>query len=538
MQIRFLLIPIFVTCLGRAGHAEVKPAAIFADGMVLQREMPVPVWGTAAAGEKVSVAVAGQMVETTAGPDGRWLVRLAAIKAGGPFELKIDGTNHLTVKDVLLGEVWVAGGQSNMEMHVDQSAGGAEAAAAANDTQIRFFKVGGALPFEPTRDFSGNWQTATPENVKSWSAAAYFFAKDLRAALGVPVGVIQNAVGWTPAEAWTSREALAAEPELKPIVDRWDHWTAAYPKAKEIYDHAHAQWQSAADAAKASGKPAPPEPPAPSNPSFIHHASVLFNGMVNPLIPYSIRGVIWYQGETNASRADQYRRLFPVMINDWRSRWGEGDIPFIFVQIAPLDAGPVDRAELRDAQREALSLNKTAMVVTVDIGMAKDEHPKNKQEVGRRLALAAEKLAYGKDVIASGPLYQRMAIEGDKIRLKFTEVAGGLSFRDSEVKGFTIAGADQQFHPAKVVIDGDTVVVSSESVSSPKAVRYAFANFPEYSLFNSARLPASPFRTDDWPLTTKGETKMFFEQMQLDETTMTPKPGEPANPKIQKTNPK
>ncbi len=524
--------------LARVGHADVKPAAIFADGMVLQRDMPDRVWGTATPGEKVNVSFAGQSIQTTAGPDGRWVVRLNPIPAGGPFELTIAGNNQLTIKNVLIGEVWVAGGQSNMEMRVEQSAGGGDAAAGANDTQIRFFKVGGALPFAPTRDFGGNWQACTPDNVKSWSAAAYFFAKELRPALGVPIGVIQNAVGWTPAEAWTSRDALLADPELKPIADRWDHWTEAYPKAKEIYEHSHAEWILAADAAKAAGKPAPPEPPAPSDPSFIHHASVLFNGMVNPLIPYSIRGVIWYQGETNASRADQYRRLFPAMIRDWRSRWGEGDMPFIFVQIAPLDAGPVDRAELRDAQRETLALKNTAMVVTVDIGMAKDEHPKNKQEVGRRLALAAEKLAYGKDLVASGPLYQRMSIEGDKIRLHFTEVGGGLIFHDQRARGFTIANADRRFHPADAVIDGETIVVSSSAVAHPEAVRYAFANFPEYSLFNRAGLPASPFRTDDWPLTTKGETKMFFDQIQLDEVTMTPRPGEPANPKSQAPNPK
>lgn len=523
MRTKSLLILILMAAYCRTGNADVKPAAIFADGMVLQRDMPAPVWGTAAPGEKVSVAIAGQTVGTTAGPDGRWITRLAALKAGGPFEMIIAGTNQLTIKNVLIGEIWLAGGQSNMEMHVDQSAGGVETAAAASDVQIRFFKVGGALPLEPARDFGGNWQACTPDNVKSWSAAAYFFARDLRRDLGVPIGVVQNAVGWTPAEAWTSREALTADPELKPILDRWDRWTAAYPKAKEIYDRAKAAWKSAADSAKVSGKPAPPEPLAPSDPAFIHHATVLFNGMVSPLIPYAIRGVIWYQGETNASRADQYRRLFPAMIRDWRSHWGEGDVPFIFVQIAPLDAGPVDRAELRDAQRETLKLKNTAMVVTVDIGMVKDEHPKNKQEVGRRLALAAEKLAYGKDVIASGPLYQRMTIEGDKIRLHFTDVDGGLTFHDGQAKGFAIAGADRVLHPAQAVIEGETIVISSPSVATPSAVRYAFANFPEFSLFNRAGLPASPFRTDDWPLTTKGETKMFFEQMQLDEITMTPK---------------
>ncbi len=528
--------------------ADVKPAALFADDMVLQRDMPMPIWGTADAGEAVSISIAGHQANATADTDGHWLARFNdPLQAGGPFEMIVRGKqNTLTLKNVLVGEVWIAGGQSNMEMHLDKVEGG-PAAAAANDPRIRFFKVGGALPATPSRELHGQWQTSNPQNAKDWSAAGYFFARDLHAALGVPVGIIQNAVGWTPAEAWTSRAALVADPELKPIMDRWDQWAAASPKAKQIYAAGLAEWKRAAEQARTEGKAAPPEPPAPANPDFIHHASLLFNGMLHPLIPCAFRGVIWYQGETNASRAEQYRRLFPAMIRDWREQWHAavpasptapttapaGDFPFIFVQIAPLDAGPIDRAELREAQRETLAqVRNAAMVVTVDIGMQKDEHPKNKLEVGRRLSLAAQKLAYGKAAIASGPVYRRMKIEGASIRLTFDDLGGGLVSKPgpraeqsdgTKLIGFTIAGADQKFVPADARIDGDTVVVSSASITQPTAVRYAFANWPQYSLFNKAGLPASPFRTDDFPFTTKGESRMFYDRIGLDDVTLTPK---------------
>ncbi|HEY8666508.1 MAG TPA: sialate O-acetylesterase, partial [Tepidisphaeraceae bacterium] len=329
-----------------------------------------------------------------------------------------------------------------------------------------------------------------------------------------------------PAEAWTSREAMEADPDLKVIVQRWDHWTAAYPHAKELYEQKMKEWKAAADKAKTDGKPIPTEPAQPANPEFMHRAAALYNGMLAPLMPFAIRGVIWYQGETNSGRADQYRKLFPALIRDWRGHWGQGNFPFIYVQIAPMDAGPVDRAELRDAQREALSLPNTAMIVTLDIGEAKDEHPHNKKEVGHRLALAAEKLAYAQDVVYSGPLYQGMKVEGNAIRLSFEHVDGGLVARGGSLKGFTIAGEDKKFVAADAKIDGKSVLVSSAKVDKPVAVRYCFVNWPgdeNVTLFNTAGLPASSFRTDDWPLTTKGETRMFFDQMGLDDVTLTPK---------------
>jgi sialate O-acetylesterase len=523
------LFPPFVVLLlsAAAARADVKPATLFADNMVLQRDMPLPVWGKADAGEQVVVSVGNRRAETVAGADGRWMLRLEPLEAGGPLELSIGGKNSLVFKNVLVGEVWVAGGQSNMEMRVSQADHGDEAAAAANDPQIRFFKTGGSLPAEPAEVASGDWQLCQPDRVKDWSAAAYFFAVEIRASEGVPVGILQSAAGWTVAESWTSRQTLAADPEFRYMLEWWGKWSQAYPHAKELYDHKRAEWQTAADAAKLAGQPAPPEPPAPMNPTFIHHPSLLFNGMIHPLVPFAIRGAIWYQGETSASRADQYRRLFPALIGDWRRHWKQGDFPFIFVQIAPLGANVidlVDRAELRDAQREALAVKNTAMVVTIDIGEKDDEHPKNKQAVGHRLALAAERLAYGKDVPASGPLYKQMRVEGSTIRLTFSDFSGGLVAKNGgPLVGFSLAGADRKFVPAEARIDGDTVVVSAAGVAEPAAIRYAWANWPEFSLLDRAGLPASPFRTDNWPLTTLGEKRMLFEQIPLDEVTLTPK---------------
>lgn len=521
LALSLLLAPVAV-------RAEVKLAGVFADHMVLQRDVPVPVWGSAAPGEKIALSIADSKAEATAGEDGKWMARLPALKAGGPFELIVAGKNTVTLTDVLVGEVWVCGGQSNMELKLERAAGAPEAIAAAKDPLLRQFRVKGNIPSQPAKDVRGEWQTASPETVKAWSATGYFFGRELRDKLNVPVALIHNAVSWTPAEAWTSRETLEADPALKPIVQRWDQWTAAYAPAYQLYQQKLKDWHVEADKAKAEGKAVPAEPVAPANPQHIHHAIALYNGMVAPLMPYAIRGVIWYQGETNAPRADQYRKLFPAMIRDWRSHWGQGDFPFLYVQIAPLDAGPLDRAELRDAQRETLSVPNTAMIVTLDIGDRKNEHPTNKKEVGRRLWLAAQKLAYSQNVEWSGPLYKSMRLDGRSICLSFDSVGKGLAAKgDAGLKGFTIAGEDKHFVPAEARIEGETVVVSSAKVEKPVAVRYAFANWPgeeNVTLFNAAGLPASSFRTDDWPLSTMGETKMLFDQMGLDEVTLTPKP--------------
>ena len=251
-----------------------------------------------------------------------------------PSRMTIAGSNTIAIKNVLVGEVWVASGQSNMDMKLPSAEGGPEAGRQAGDPSLRFFTMGLTLAEEPSRDVRGVWRVSTPQEAANWYAAAYFFARELRQTLGVPVGVVQAAQGWTPAEAWTSRKALLADPQLKIIVDRWDLWTAATPGAKQLYEKKMAEWEQAVQQAKATGKPEPPQPPAPANADFMHRAASLYNGMIAPMTPYAIRGAIWYQGETNASRADQYRRLFPAMIRDWRAAWGQGDFPFLFVQIA------------------------------------------------------------------------------------------------------------------------------------------------------------------------------------------------------------
>jgi sialate O-acetylesterase len=510
--------------LPAVARAEVKPMSLFSDNMVLQRDMPLPVWGMALPGETVTVTLAGHKAHATADSQGRWMAKLPAQPAGGPFEMTIAGKNTITLKNVLVGEVWLASGQSNMDMKLPSAAGGPEAVQQAGDPSLRFFSAGLTLATEPARDVRGAWRVSTPQEAANWYAAAYFFACDLRQTLGVSVGILQAAQGWTPAEAWTSRKALLADPQLKIIVDRWDLWMAASPGAKQLHEKKMAEWKQAAARAKAAGKPVPPQPPAPSSADFMHRASSLYNGVIAPMTPYPIRGVLWYQGETNASRADQYRRLFPAMIRDWRTAWGLGDFPFLFVQIAPLDTGGgVDSAEHRDAQREALAVPNTAIVVTLDIGDAKDEHPKNKKEVGRRLSLAAQKLAYGRDVVFSGPIYRDMKVQGSEVRIRFDQVHGGLVAKDGRLAGFVVAGEDQKFVPAEAKIDGDEVLVWAKAVAVPKAVRYAWANYPQATLFNKPGLPASGFRTDDWPLTTRGEWKMFFEQINLDQRTLTPR---------------
>jgi sialate O-acetylesterase len=321
--------------------------------------------------------------------------------------------------------------------------------------------------------------------------------------------LIHTSWGGTPAESWTSREMLEADPELKPIMERSDAGLKDYPKQKEKYEQAMKDWPATVEKAKADGKPEPAKPKAPSEPEKNSwYASGLFNGMIHPLIPFAVKGAIWYQGESNAGRAFQYRKLFATMIQDWRKRWGH-DFPFFFVQLANYtprkpEPGDSDWAELREAQSMALSLPKTGMAVIIDIGEGNDIHPKNKQDVGKRLALAAQAIAYGKDIEFSGPMYDSMAVEGGVIRLKFKHLGGGLVAKGGEeLKGFAIAGEDKKWVWAAAKIDGETIVVSSDKVEKPVAVRYAWANNPECNLYNKADLPASPFRTDQWDGVTK-----------------------------------
>jgi len=489
--------------------ADVRLPAIIGSNMVLQQDMKDAIWGWAAPGEEVTVTLGSQKATAKADKDGRWQVRLEPLKAGGPMEMTVAGQNMIKVANILVGEVWICSGQSNMAMSVKSSKDSDKEIAEAKYPKIRLFKVANAAVAEPAQDVKGEWVECGPETVGGFSAAGYFFGRDLLKALDVPVGLIHTNWGGTPAEAWTSRATLEADPDLKVIVERQAQAIENFPKAKENWEANRekllAKWKADAEKAKAEGKQAPRQPGAPGDPRTSPNSpATLYNGMIAPLLPFGIRGAIWYQGESNAGRAYQYRKLFPAMIADWRKNWGEGDFPFLFVQLAnfkPAKAEPADSdwAELREAQTMTLSLPKTGMAVIIDIGEANDIHPKNKQDVGHRLALAAEAIAYGKTIVYSGPLYESMKVEGDKVRLKFKHVGGGLAAKGDKLTGFAVAGEDKKFVWADAKIDGDTVVVSSKDVPKPVAVRYAWADNPDGNLYNKEGLPASPLRTDDWP---------------------------------------
>ena len=485
--------------------ATVSVPSIIGDHMVLQQGKKLPIWGKASPRENVTVTLAGKTVKAAACPKGYWKVELPKMKSGGPLELTIQGKdNTLTIKDVLVGEVWIGSGQSNMQWCVKDSMNGKDEVAAANYPNIRLFYVKRTVATTPQDNCEGEWKLCSPETVPEFSAVLYFFGRDLHKELKLPLGLIHSSWGGTPAESWTSRPTLVGDPELKVIADRWDENLANYPKAKADFDKAMEDWKKAADEAKAAGKEEPKKPNAPQGADSPWLASGLYNAMIAPLVPYAVQGAVWYQGESNAGRAYQYRKLFAAMIEDWRKIWGY-DLSFYFVQLANFTATKPepedsDWAELREAQNMALKLKKTGVALAIDIGEAKDIHPKNKQEVGRRLALNALAKDYGKDVDYLGPMYKSMAVKGNEIAIKFSGTDDGLVAKGGEpLKGFAIAGADKKFVWADAKIKGGKVVVSSPQVAKPVAVRYAWAHNPVCNLFNGAGLPASPFRTDTWP---------------------------------------
>ncbi len=625
--------------------ADVKLASPFGDHMVLQQGCPVPVWGTAAAGEKVTVEFAGQSNSVVAGTDGRWRIDLKKLKASAEsrrFTVTGGATpSPLVLNDVLVGEVWLCGGQSNMERQLGLRSGqkpiiGWEhEVAAANHPLIRQFYVAQHSSLTPQATTDGSWTVCSPATAVDFTAVGYFFARDLHAALGVPVGIIHSSIGGTPAEAWTSREGLAGFPEFTVVIDqarqgsaepqrmhqeyleKLNAWFVANDPGSGVHpwsapgqetggwetmilptlweDAGHPDWDgvawfhktfdlpaawagrdlelhlSAVDdidttwvngtevgtttyyntprtyrvpaaALKATGNeimvrvldtgggggiwephlrfdiaptdgngtPLPlagpwkvrfsvsltdvPRPPLDASATGVGAPAVLYNAMIAPLIPYAIRGATFYQGEANAGQATQYRTLLPALITDWRQRWGLGDFPFLFVQIAPFNGQP---PEIREAQLLAWQATKnTAMIVTIDVGDAADIHPANKAPVGARLALAARVLAYGEPREYSGPVFQKLVVGDGRAVLQFTHLGGGLVAPGGQLNGFTVAGADRVFHPAQAAIAGDTVVVSAPEVAQPAAVRYGWANVAAGNLFNAAGLPASPFRTD------------------------------------------
>lgn len=503
--------------------AEISLSTMFGDRAVLQRGETVPVWGWAEAGETVTVAFGGQTKAGTADADGTWRVELDALTANATGRaMTVSGSKSaaVTVADILVGEVWMASGQSNMQWALSNTDGAAEEIAGATIPGMRMFLTDLVTAPTPQRKVGGQWLDTTPETAGSFSAVGYYFGKKLHAELGVPVGIIRTAWGGKPSEAFTSRETLASKPEGKALVDRLDAAVSAYDPAKAMADFAKrlASWEAQVAKIKQTNKLLPDgkkkrlprKPGAATNPALSPNSpSAIYNAMIHPWVGYTMKGSIWYQGESNAGRAKEYETIFPLLIIDWRKQW-KSELSFYFVQLANFRAPttepgvPNSWAELQNAQLLTLALPKTGMAVINDIGAEKNIHPRNKLDVGNRLARWALAQDYGKDVVVCGPLYAGSAVEGAKVRIKLDHAKGLKSKDGGPLKRFEIAGTDQKWFWGDAVIDGETVVVSSKDVPTPVAVRYAWASNPTgANLVNGEGLPASLFRTDDWKLSTE-----------------------------------
>jgi sialate O-acetylesterase len=477
-----------------SAHAEVKLPSLLADHMVVQRGSPVHVYGMASPGEGVAVIFRGETQSTTSDSLGRWSLYMSPGEAGGPFRMIVRGTNTIELNDILVGDVWVASGQSNMEFPMKDLANPASEIAAAKYPKIRIFRVEHTPSDYPRSDVEAKkWTACTPENVGESSAVAYYFARDLHQKLNVPIGLIESFWGGTAAESWTSLQSLGADASLMPVFAERSKMINERETTILQLEQEDRDYEKAAAQAEAEGKPAPGRS---WHPDFAAWApAALYNGMIAPLTRFPIRGVIWYQGESNSGeRSPLYSHLFQTMISDWRRSWDEGDFPFLFVQIANFTTGPDERwPEVREAQREALALRNTGMAVTIDIGDPDNIHPKDKLDVGLRLARAARAIAYGEKVEWSGPLYRQLTREEHALRVWFDH-AEGLTAKGGDVSGFEVAGADGKYVTAEAKIEGCSVIVSNPQVPDPVSVRYAWADNPKCNLYNREGLPASPFQ--------------------------------------------
>jgi len=627
--------------------ADVYVADIFSDNMVLQRNIDLKVWGTANPGEKLFVSFNGQKHTTKADKEGKWSVVLEPMKAGGPFNMTIQGKNEIVLKNILIGDVWICSGQSNMQMKVSETNNAEKEINNANYPKIRLFTVPNKMSNVPIESIpNGKWKICNPENIKNFSAAGYYFGRDLQKEIDVPIGLIHTSWGATAVETWTSKESITKIPKYEDFGSRIDNYNEAtmaqkyednlkkalggFPEKElgmdekwmlpntdrsnwntielptlwenagynrlngrvwfsydfmlteqelvenaklhlgEIHD-SDISWVNGAkvgemnwanDVERNYSIPAEILKVGKNNisvrvedkyykggfdskpekmfvqigqkkiaingdwkmkvdkviPDFVPFPndapSLLYNAMIHPLIPYGIKGVIWYQGESNTPRSKEYEITFPNMINNWREDWKQGDFPFLFVQLANFGKSqsiPKEDAwaELRETQTKTLHVKNTGMAVAIDVGEAHNIHPLNKQDVGNRLMLSALKVAYGKDIVHSGPIYKSMQIEGDKARISFDYVGAGLLVESKHgyIHEFEIAGADKQFYWAKAKLDGDQIIVWSDEVKNPVAVRFAWSMNPaEFNLYNKEGLPASPFRTDDWEGITDGKS--------------------------------
>ncbi len=487
--------------------AQIKLPAIISDNMILQQNATVSLWGWASPGEKIAVSASWgpRKIAAVTGPDGKWLLSLKTARAGGPFTITFTASNSIEVRNVLLGEVWLASGQSNMEFFMGKTSNASytgvidyqQEISAADYPLIRTIDVANKVAEEPQADFAGKWKICSPQTADTFSAIAFYFARAIHKVTGYPIGIINATWGGTPAESWTRKDILEKDSSFNVILERYKMQCEEYPTAYEKFKGELERWKADTSKSKAA---APREPIGPTSGKSPYK---LYNGMIAPLLHYTLKGVIWYQGENNADRAFQYRRLFPAMIANWRHDFNNKKMPFYFVQISPHRS---QNAEIRDAQLYTLRhVPYTGMAVTTDNGDSLDIHPRNKKLAGERLSLWALKNDYGKnDTVASGPLYTSMKKEGNKIRIYFDN-ADGLQAKGDVLTEFSIAAADAAFVPAKAMIEGNTVLVWNDAVQQPSAVRFAWRNIPLPNLYNKAGLPASPFRTDNWTLTTEGK---------------------------------
>ena len=497
-------IPLFALAPSLA--AEIRLPHILSDHAVLQREAPIHLWGWSAPKETVQVQFHAQKRSVVANEYGEWSLWLAPESAGGPFTLNIHGETGapITYSDMLVGDVWFASGQSNMEMPLKGFGpdtpikNSAAEIAAATLPQVRLLRVDHKTANFPQQDLSGTWTLCTPATAADFSAVAYFFGREIQQKEHVPIGLIDSTWGGTPVEAWISLDGFAAEPSLMPALASWARFSDQQARLSTI----QAEEKREDLAAEQAHQPKPKHPWHPLAESW--EPAQLYNGMIAPATPYTIKGVIWYQGETNSppERAPLYNRLFSTMISDWRRDWKEGEFPFLFVQISSFNSPQEDWGTLRDQQRRTLSVANTAMAVTLDIGQSDNVHPADKQTVGARLALAAESAVYGrkdasgKPLEYSGPLYRQITREGSSLRVYFDHTGTALQTKGASATGFEIAGKDHTFVPAQAVIDGQTVVVSSPKVPDPVSVRYAWPGFTTANLYNSSDLPASTFTSE------------------------------------------
>ncbi|WP_238525622.1 MULTISPECIES: sialate O-acetylesterase [Acidobacterium] len=481
-----------------AGRAELRLPHMLSSHAVLQRGRPIHVWGWSDAGETVRVQFHGQTQRATANRYGQWELWLRAEKAGGPFEMTVSasrGEAPIVLQDLLVGDVWFASGQSNMQIPLIGFPGSAvirnakEEIAQANHPEIRLLFVPLKSSPYPRDDQGGTWTHCTPETARTFSAVAYFFARDLEQHLHVPIGIVDATWGGTPIESWMSLRSLASDAAFMPVFMKRAEFAAQQTNLKTIL----AQEKAEDAKAVAAGKPKPEHPWHPDQQSW--NPSYLYNAMIAPETPYTIRGFLWYQGETNSDDAwvpSLYRRLFPAMIEDWRTRWHEGELPFLYVQISSFYSPQEHWGEIRNAQRLTLALRNTGMAVSLDKGLRNNIHPPDKQTVSHRLALAAYHLAYGEDGTWEGPLFEQVTREGDALRVFFT-FAKGLHAEGGAVRSFEVESADGTWHAASARLDSGSVLVKADGVNAPKAVRYGWASYTDANLYNGAGLPASTF---------------------------------------------